>query len=527
MENLIHEKLRHLTMEQIEELINEYYSQKSISYLLEKYQIKVRNSELMNLFPPEIIPNAHCKYCKAQMYRIRVSRSSLNTQEPSLCFVCNHRDTSSCSCKSCQNIQREKVKTELEIKVAAIRENYNIESRAIDRQPNELTLKEALFLLAFFFLSPEGDADTVSPIRELRALSPTAEFDSLIINTLRQHELIRVDPNSSIDAFVFENGALTNSYYSYRVSWILTIGENNLEASEFITELQSIVKTGNWPLDWYPDIEDLWCFISLHECLQILEYQADQHDLVAPSGEKTRLLFQDLLTDFSVAQIQNFIWRAVKDAVAYKVREKINRTHAGNSIITYCRNYAEKARLKKWEIKPFGRDHSCPRTAISDVLHNLFLKHDEDSHSMVCHPITPEYLDPDGTFMTDNKALPHFDKKNCEKLEIKLDLFNVPIELGGTSDSKLASVKERACLIREYGFSYFYWRVNIHTFDGKTHSELVQVGEYEFPASFSTFTVDDDLLTEAGVEACIPESWEAIERIISRADTYLDMTDSR
>lgn len=86
------------------------------------------------------------------------------------------------------------------------------------------------------------------------------------------------------------------------------------------------------------------------------------------------LTFQSLLKDFSVAQVYNIVWSAARDAAAYCQRGGINKQQAANSMVGGCRTRGDKARVKGWQVKPYGRNHNRPRSELSHVLHDVFLK---------------------------------------------------------------------------------------------------------------------------------------------------------
>ena len=114
--------------------------------------------------------------------------------------------------------------------------------------------------------------------------------------------------------------------------------------------------------------------LALHECLETFEHQGQLHKLQPPAGEKTILTFQALLEDLSVAQIYNIVWSAARNAAAYYQRGGVTKQQAANSMVGGCRMRADKAKVEGWKIKPYGRNYDRPRSELSHVLHDVFLK---------------------------------------------------------------------------------------------------------------------------------------------------------
>jgi hypothetical protein len=132
---------------------------------------------------------------------------------------------------------------------------------------------------------------------------------------------------------------------------------------------------------WLPSAETvvneavaLWKELALHECLETFQHQGELHNLQPPSGDKTSLTFQSLLEDFSVAQVYNIVWSAARNGAAYYQRGGITKSQAANSMVGGCRSRGDKARVEGWEVKPYSRNFDRPRSELSLVLHDVFLK---------------------------------------------------------------------------------------------------------------------------------------------------------
>src|ERR1044072_2025397 len=96
-------KLSHLTVEQINQLIQRYYAGERIKHLIAEYRLNIGASELVKLFPPKICEELFCPYCtNTNLIRRYESRqSTYNTSNP-FCPTCYHIIDSPCNCGNCR-----------------------------------------------------------------------------------------------------------------------------------------------------------------------------------------------------------------------------------------------------------------------------------------------------------------------------------------------------------------------------------------------------------------------------------------
>jgi hypothetical protein len=145
-----------------------------------------------------------------------------------------------------------------------------------------------------------------------------------------------------------------------------------------VDELETIFRTMEWPENWLNHQVALWRKIALEECLQYLDIALTEHGFSFNPGEKTYQVFKNLLEDHSVAQAYNLIWRAVKDAAAFYMRERVSKNHAANTVVGSIQRQLDPARAEEWEIRHFRRDRRCPQSAISQVFFDIVLQIGEE-----------------------------------------------------------------------------------------------------------------------------------------------------
>lgn len=280
------------------------------------------------------------------------------------------------TCSSCEEEMQKQEREEFQIQQQKYRQL--IQERYKTRNPGpidlrKLSLSQAVYLASFIRLcSQENFAFAASLESASEQLSPTTELSLQILSSLYEAGLIAVSPNSPLEAF---EGDAAEKFYLSKVFWLLPFGTTSENVKDFASALEAALKLrGNWPSEWRHEQLSLWQQIALHECLQYLTVALQEHDLNLNPGEKTHAVIAQLLSDYSTAQIMNFIWRAAKDAAAFWVREKVTKQHAANTVVGAIQRYAERAKTENWDIKPYRRHFSCPQSVVSHVLFNSALQ---------------------------------------------------------------------------------------------------------------------------------------------------------
>lgn len=59
-------------------------------------------------------------------------------------------------------------------------------------------------------------------------------------------------------------------------------------------------------------------------------------------------------------------------------------------MIGECQRWADRARAENWEVKPFKRNFNLPRSSISHVFFDVFLKIGEDGFDCVPGPVAKQ-----------------------------------------------------------------------------------------------------------------------------------------
>ena len=371
----IHEKLRHLTMLQIESLMNKYYNGVKASDIIKEYNIDTTSSKLYTLFPPIICEDIICPVCNEPMYKERDSKSSYswNKKKP-FCAICGHTDEIICKCNYCI-AEREKVRKLneerkvriLQEKIEKIKKVYDLNIVPVNY--SELNFREKVFLGALLRTSLSEDMEVILPLNDAeRELAPTIGYIKEILSYLIGRGIISVDSNSSIDAFLDSNEEkdieFPNVYYITMVKYRINIvGDEDIK-----NILSKIINPKSFSDEDKEDALNIWKEIALEECIEYFEYQMESVRFDFNIGEKTIAIFKDLLENFSVSQIYGIIYKSVANATKYYQESSVSKKQAANSVIGGCQRYAERAMINNWELAKYSRIKELSQSMISEFL---------------------------------------------------------------------------------------------------------------------------------------------------------------
>lgn len=239
------------------------------------------------------------------------------------------------------------------------------------RPLEEYSLMDVVSMLSMVRGGAAEDYSYIKPVDSFdEHLTPNTEFTVDILNYILKKDLLTPHPGSRVDAFKFTDHRPT-SFYLYKVHWVMPQWGN---LRDITSMLEDIIARGELPSSWKKSIPEVWQSIVLQEGTELLEHYVTEHKFSLQVGEKTVDVLTSILRHYSVAQLQNFLWRAARDAAAYYVRENIPKARAANSIVTRLQGNYERARASAWEIKPYSRLFNLPQSLISKVFFNSIMQ---------------------------------------------------------------------------------------------------------------------------------------------------------
>ncbi|WP_373033326.1 hypothetical protein [Sulfurovum sp.] len=364
-------KLKHLTSVQAEELSKRYYDGEKNSDLIDEYNIDILPNDLYKALP--LRKHAQqCPYCETNLFSLPRSKSSYRRRDTLFCIACGHHTDLYCDCTGCMTIRQRELEARLSIKrIEEEKIRTALLQYRVDPVPLEqLSVKDKAYLGALLRACLNDDSTKIMPLESsAEKLAPTKKYQNEILNTLIQRNLISPDPE---DVTFYELGVNDMIYISHRrVPYVLNVTSPLYSRSEIIEQL---IYPNQIALEDIAAGYDLWKEIAVYESIEYLQNRLNEYQLHSSKiGDKTIMTIAKTLEDYSVSQVFNFLWSAVKNAAAFKQKSGISQSHAINSIPGNILKRHEFALKEGWDIKGYNRDYNLPQSTISEIVSNRIL----------------------------------------------------------------------------------------------------------------------------------------------------------
>lgn len=363
-------ELAHMTHDDLENFISEYHCNEcTVRKLLDKYQIKTQPNKISKLLPLTPSSELLCPYCNVPMdLKINSRNDFLRTNSKfsnPFCSLCGHKEYpqnsfTKCHCPGCVKKAREAKQTEKKRQRKYIRTMVSTETFPSPFSLTEISLKEAIYLLIFHVQSTSERLGVFTPFADAETpIAPQNKWKG-IIETLQERHLIRIDPESPLEAFEFKNhNAEDFIYHPYCVGYLASFSDTPEKNAQGLSSIISTFKTGEWPTRWkkekYATVHELWRQLTVGESLEYLHSKGEERSFDFPSGDATIARFEDIANDFSTSTIYAFIHSAVKNASDYYMRSSISKKQAANSVVGGIERIADKVRLGEWRLLHYNR----------------------------------------------------------------------------------------------------------------------------------------------------------------------------
>lgn len=276
-------------------------------------------------------------------------------------------------CKDCLKSEHDNIVLSRQNKIKELIER--MQTKPIDIE--NLSLKECVYLLALIRHSADEMLVGFHAVstNKIEQLMPQSGLEGSLIYFLYKSDLISLSYESPESAFNFEKDILT--FFSLvDAMWQIEFKEED-NLRRLLQKIEQALIDGEFITKYKDELLELITEISLMECLAFLEYNLEEHNLSFQPGEKTKVLFTQLLESYSVSQIYIFIWRACKDAAAYYMKGGISKKQAANSVVGSIQRQYERAVGNNWTIGSFKRNYKLPQSILSQVVFNFMLRTDD------------------------------------------------------------------------------------------------------------------------------------------------------
>ena len=383
---VLHEKLAHLTPEQVDDLVKRYNEGENLASLVKAFSIDAKPAGLVHLLPPVVHKDLLCFYCQDTHL---ISKQPARTFEPRRpvpphCPKCGHRPVDWCRCKLCwekeQAERRLSDKKKRDLIVAACTREVDVPS------PEDLTLHDAVFLPTLARHAVTDDLGYLKPYHKFdKTLAPLPECVQDILSHLYKSGLIAISPDSDVHAFDFDEAATEiESHNATRVLWTFLPGLEGESKRDYLMRLKTLASADDWPDRWRRDMPALWHFIAQSECLAHFEYLLKKRKYKKNLlDQKTRAFFDSLLAEFPPSGIFYFTWSAVKDTSHEIAKKFIPYSKRKEMFLEAIERKADEARASGRELRHFGLDNRCHQTDVSAAFFNDFLNLGDDAFKII------------------------------------------------------------------------------------------------------------------------------------------------
>lgn len=251
-----------------------------------------------------------------------------------------------------------------------------------DKRPvlglEDLSLENAVYLDAYGRIGLSENYALLLSLETIttadQVLTPSGKYDVDIVRDLYHRGFLQIHANNNPD-IISEINDEGFRFSLTTTNWYFPISHENLQDhASLFKKIEQTFQNSDWPKSWKDQTLPLWKKIATWECLEYLDFVLTEHTLKFTPGEKTKSLFDSLLSRYSTGQVFNWIWRAGRDAAAFYVRERVSKQHAANTVVGTIQRMAERAEAENWNVKAFQRNYQLPQSIVSQVLYNAVLK---------------------------------------------------------------------------------------------------------------------------------------------------------
>lgn len=320
--------LSELTVLELDDLVDRYcFSNEPVANLVTMFHLKCGPNKLVRILPL-IKTDFTCPYCKQDLVRKILSKGLSDKFGEPFCRKCSHTQDIQCTCLKCKKIAFDKEnyfskKDVIEKYLAKDKYNYFL------KKVEDLTLKDALYLICLIQTAENisfKEPSYVGPTSKVQKLAPYA--NTIVYRHLIKQNLISISPNSEETAFVIKNNSIDGFNFMH-IKWRIHLENFEVE----LIKLKGRIEISDWPLNWTGDIKEVWFEISTFECIEYIQFVANERNFSIEITDNLLDVVLSLLRSYSVSQCFSLITKIAKETSDSLVRNITNEYDAGDYFI--------------------------------------------------------------------------------------------------------------------------------------------------------------------------------------------------
>jgi len=242
-------KPNQLSSEQQAEALRRYYGGERIQSIIDAYGLDCIPGTFLRGFP-RISLDKLCPHCGVQMEVQRACRGrgigSGASQGIPTCPECKHIDRPHCTCQACKTkrgTRRDKPRNQMPSATHSILAAVWEEACTSRPEPEDLTVRQAVYLLAATRGGLDRAQERLPSVRTLSGrIAPGLDLTRELMRTLADAQLITVDPGAAIVGDSTDLRHYLTLYFD-AVHWRLALGVDGKENRRYLDGLMDLATT--------------------------------------------------------------------------------------------------------------------------------------------------------------------------------------------------------------------------------------------------------------------------------------------
>jgi len=364
---LVPSPLSHLPDVIIKTIIARYYAGDKVKQIVEDYQLPDHLSVALFSHFPFVLDDKDCKLCNKQLTRCFLEKPEQNTRlsKPFCEFCVSKSLIYKTTGHYCEGAYKEICAEDLAIRKFI--KKHKVKKPTYDMY--SVSLKDILHITVLIDAAKKIEPNVILELYRNPCITPF--FANEVFNNLIKNKKIFYHKEYNLHAFSFLNGEI-KCINNFKMIWGINLPEYFSTTDQFksFTFNPACIET----LDY--EIKDEWTSIAIEECLEYYVFVAYQcHFEIEITTELINTLTK-LLEKLSTSQCFKLIWSSCRSV---NKDEVASRSQLGELSFTILKSMAEHHLSNNIDVPILNRPKEVPRSRISMILFNRFLKFEGDA----------------------------------------------------------------------------------------------------------------------------------------------------